>query len=313
MDKHLALFIYSILIIIGSMLGGSIPSFVRMTHIRMQSVLSLVGGFMLGVALLHMLPHGVVACANAAFLAGKPTGRSVDLVLGCTLIGLIFTFLMIRTLHFHQHGPTAHDSHEHGDEECDHHSHKHAISWTGVAFGLCVHTVMDGVAVGAAVFSDHGTLPGLAVFLAVLLHKPLDALSITTVMASGGIAAKKRQLINIGVAIMCPVGAYLVVALSYVTPTAGVSPINGNLLGVLLGLSAGAFLCISLSDLLPEVQFHSHDRVRLSAALLLGVAFAYGIGLLEHQHAHAWPGEVISESRDHDHDPHAGHQHGSDG
>ena len=40
---------------------------------------------------------------------------------------------------------------------------------------------MDGVAVGAAVFTEagHSTLPGLAVFLAVMLHKPLDALSIT--------------------------------------------------------------------------------------------------------------------------------------
>ena len=38
-----------------------------------------------------------------------------------------------------------------------------------------------------------------------------------------------------------------------------------------LSFSAGTFLCIALSDLLPELQFHSHDRLKLSLALLAGV------------------------------------------
>lgn len=303
MNPYLLLSIYSVLIIASSVLGGSIPSFVRMTHVRMQLTLSLVGGFMLGVALLHMVPHGRAACGE------------LDLVMGCTLIGLIFTFLMIRTLHFHQHGPTAHDTQDHDPKDCDHHSHKHAVSWIGVAFGLGIHTVMDGVAVGAAVFSeaDHGALlPGLAVFIAVLLHKPLDALSIISVMASGGIDAKKRRLINIGVAVMCPLGAFLVAGLTGLAS----SPQAGRWLGVLLGLAAGAFLCISLSDLLPEVQFHSHDRIRLSAALLLGVALAWGIGFLESEHAHDHgpaagapePGtRAVSSENLHNHDH--GHAH----
>ena len=39
-----------------------------------------------------------------------------------------------------------------------------------------------------------------------------------------------------------------------------------------LAFSAGTFLCIALSDLLPELQFHAHDRSKLSLALLAGVA-----------------------------------------
>ena len=46
------------------------------------------------------------------------------------------------------------------------------------------------------------------------------------------------------------------------------------LFGVALAFSAGVFLCISLSDLLPEVQFHSHDRLAMSGMLLIGVATA---------------------------------------
>jgi hypothetical protein len=39
-----------------------------------------------------------------------------------------------------------------------------------------------------------------------------------------------------------------------------------------LAFSAGTFLCIALSDLLPELQFHAHDRFKLSLALLAGFA-----------------------------------------
>jgi len=48
-----------------------------------------------------------------------------------------------------------------------------------------------------------------------------------------------------------------------------------------LAFSAGAFICIALSDLLPEVQFHSHDRVALTLAFLLGIGLAYGMGSVE--------------------------------
>jgi zinc and cadmium transporter len=52
-------------------------------------------------------------------------------------------------------------------------------------------------------------------------------------------------------------------------------------LGQTLGFAAGAFLCIATSDLLPELQFHRHDRVKLSAALAAGLALAWGTVFLE--------------------------------
>jgi hypothetical protein len=58
-----------------------------------------------------------------------------------------------------------------------------------------------------------------------------------------------------------------------------------------LAFSAGTFLCISLSDLLPELQFHQHDRVKLSLALVAGLGIAYAAGKLEavthSSHSHA--------------------------
>jgi len=83
---------------------------------------------------------------------------------------------------------------------------------------------------------------------------------------------------------MCPLGAAL-----FFVGVEQFADTHRLIVGCALGFSAGVFLCISLSDLLPEVQFHSHDRFKLSAALLLGVALAYGISFLEPEHAHGNP------------------------
>jgi zinc and cadmium transporter len=71
-------------------------------------------------------------------------------------------------------------------------------------------------------------------------------------------------------------------------------------LGAALAMAAGAFLCIAAADLLPEVQFHSHDRVLLTASLALGLTIAWGITVLERSsHAHAMHGGAPAAGRPH--------------
>ena len=54
-----------------------------------------------------------------------------------------------------------------------------------------------------------------------------------------------------------------------------------------MGFFADVFLCVSLYDILPKIQFHAHDRLELTAALLAGVGLAWGIGLFESDTAHS--------------------------
>jgi zinc and cadmium transporter len=141
-------------------------------------------------------------------------------------------------------------------------------------------------------------------------------MSITTVMAAGGWPVRTRNLVNLGFALMCGVGA----ASFYL----GLQQFSGNqqtILGWALGFAAGVFLCISLGDILPEVQFHAHDKAKLSTALVLGIALAYAIGFVEpaHQHGHHQHGHPPVETNGHEvhaehehdteHDRHAEHEH----
>lgn len=154
---------------------------------------------------------------------------------------------------------------------------------------MSVHSLFDGVALASSVLAETGSGPtasfgalaAVGAFLAVFLHKPLDSLSILTVMQAGGWSESWKRAVNYGFAAMCPLGVALFLV--------GVQFSAGRLPWVLSGslaFSAGVFLCVALADLLPELRFHSHDRLKLSAMLLLGVFCAFAVGWLEPEHAH---------------------------
>ncbi len=288
-DPHvLTLLTYCAVIAVVSLAGGWLPGVIRFTHVRLHALMSLVAGFMLGIACFHMLPHSV------------EHGGSLDSAMLYLMIGLLGMFFLVRALHFHQHGsveqadglPTC--DHDHDDSHAHHHGAQHRLSWTGVFIGLTIHTLIDGVALATAVAAagsvptesagtDTTTLAGVGTFLAIALHKPLDSMSITTLMAAGGWSKSAQWKVNLTYAAVCPVAAvlfYLVVDMQLSNASAG------TLVPAALAFSAGVFLCIALGDLLPEIQFHSHDRVKYSACLLIGVALAWTIRFVEPGHLH---------------------------
>ena len=269
----LLLFFYCIAIAGFSLVGGLLPNWVQMTHTRTQLVMSFVSGLMLGVAFYHLLPHSVA-------LNGGP--QAADTTVWWLMIGLIAMLLLLRLFHFHQHDFSGEEERHH-----DHHSHQgpvspaHRMSWVGIALGLALHTLIDGVALGAVMQGESvggagAGLLGIGVFLAILLHKPLDAMSITSVMEAGGWSRGARATTNLLFALMCPLGALLFFfGMDLLVDT------RNYVVAAALAFSAGAFICIALSDLLPEVHFHSHDRGKLTLAFLLGIVLAYGMGGVE--------------------------------
>ena len=269
--------IYGSALFLASLLGSGLPRLFSMTHTRTQMILSLVSGLMLGVALLHLIPHSYAAAG------------AIDTVMVWTLAGLVFMLLLLRWFHFHQHdfgdaaadcALDAGDGHDHAHAHDHAHPPEQALGALGLFVGLCVHTIVDGMALGAVLVSApmEAGAAGAGVFLAILLHKPLDALSIETVMAASGWSSSSRWLAGVSFALLCPLVALLFVV--------GAAPFLALdvWLPATLAFAAGAFICIALGDLLPEVQFHSHDRLRLTVLFLLGIAIAVSLGWFEGAH-----------------------------
>ncbi len=319
------LLLYSGLIIAASLLGGYAPRWIKLTHSRMQIALSFVSGVLLGIGVLHLIPHAAQALTGKELTEDK-LHHAIHLTMSLVLAGFMATFFLQRIFHFHthevydpaekpapspalpviqihDHDHAAHPQHEHGPH-CDH-GHDHEMpsgrwTWIGVFFGLTMHTIIDGLALGAAVDADiaghHTTaLAGFGFFLAVVLHKPFDSLSIASLMHMSGWSSRAIALVNIGYALVAPLG----IALFYFGLNQSGSAGN-DWLGGTLAFAAGACICIAASDLLPELQFHTHDRIKLSAALLLGLGLAWGLVFIEES------GHDHSEPQGHNH---TGHQH----
>jgi len=126
-------------------------------------------------------------------------------------------------------------------------------------FGLSVHTFVNGVALGA------GYLSGIAgvVTLAIAAHKLPEAFTLTAILLHEQYRRINIILMSLLFMSMIPLG---VVAVKFLA----VSP-DSPLTGYALAFSAGTFLHIAVSDLLPEVHKSSHHRLIILAAFVVGI------------------------------------------
>lgn len=272
----MTLILYCVAIALVSLAGGYLPLSKRITHLNLQVYLSLSGGAMLGAAFFHMLPESAEAARSTFGL--------------WMAVGVIGLYMIERFLSPHSHDAAEasehhHDpDHQHDEPETPgpHHARPAApqvAGWSAVA-GLSVHTLIGGVALASSVLGQQAKGLGLAVFLATVLHKPADALTISTLLVKGGTSRERALVVQGLFALLIPLGAFLF----FLGKSALSAQFETAFTGNALAFSAGTFVCIALSDLLPEVQFHSHDRARLFLAVILGAGLMWATSLIEPAH-----------------------------
>ena len=265
--------IYCVGVVLASLAGGWLPLFIRMTHTRLQLSMSLCGGLMLGIGLLHLLPHAFAVL------------ESLDRAVLWMMAGLLTMFFLIRAFHFHQHEPspsqTASEPNPH-----EHHGTSTSTvmriitmiivirpsesSWIGVALGLGIHTLIEGMALAASVQVE-AAQGGMG----LLGSRDISRRSCCTSHSMPfrfRMLMQARQIVeplrHISSMLHLPHFVPLGVALFFLGFERFTRTPVGHCRLARLAFSAGVFLCISLADLLPELEFHSHDRLKLSLALL---------------------------------------------
>ncbi|XP_072775825.1 zinc transporter ZIP5 [Taeniopygia guttata] len=169
------------------------------------------------------------------------------------------------------------------------HSHGHShgpgpgaadIAWM-VVLGDGVHNLTDGLAIGAA-FS-HGLPSGLSTALAVLCHELPHELGDLALLLRAGAAPRSLLLLSLLSALLSALGALAGVALGG----------SGTPLAPwLLTATAGVFLYVALTDMLPEAlrgsAGGSWGRFALqNSGFLLGAGTMLGIALAE-GHLRSW-------------------------
>jgi zinc and cadmium transporter len=240
-----ALLIYSVVVMAVTWLGGVIP-LARTWHERHLGLLTaFASGVLLGAAFLHMIPEAAGQIPNHIGLA----------VLG----GLVFVFLLERVIATHYC--------EHDHDACDH------FQMIGLTFyvGLTLHSIIDGVVLGSGALVPS---LGIIVFSAVVAHKLPAVFSLSSILVAGGFRQKRVLRLLVVLSLATPAGAFAAFL--------GLRGLNPDLAipSIAIAVSAGTFLYIALTDLLPTVQRETENWARSVAALLVGLLLMWGVGLL---------------------------------
>lgn len=236
-----SLILYCIFIVLASLTGGMVPLWIGKLKLKLDLALSFSAGVMLGVAFLHMIPYAIE-------LVQSRVGFFI-------LLGFLFLYIFEKYLMIHVCEAESCEVHEMG---------------TAAIVGLSVHYLTDGIALGIGGISP--TL-GLAIFLAILIHKAPSGFSLTSILLNDDYKRCNILLINLFLSCMIPLGAFATFW--------NLGDSLKSLLGLALAFSAGTFIYISVSDLLPEVHRQSKNRFAVLATFLLGLLFTGSVGLIE--------------------------------
>jgi zinc and cadmium transporter len=197
-----------------------------------------VGG-LFGDAFIHLLPV-TFRDANSGLMS------SLYVIIGFLIFFVLEKFLRWRHCHVPGH----------------HHTHP-VVTMNLVSDG--VHNLIDGVLVGAS-FSV--SIPiGITTSVAIVLHEIPQEIGDFGVLVHGGLTAKRALLFNFLSGLVAVVGAVASLV---------IGPHIQGYSEALLPITAGGFLYIAGSDLIPELQ---HD-VKVSTSFWQFVGIILGVSIM---------------------------------
>jgi ZIP family zinc transporter/zinc and cadmium transporter len=208
--------IYSLIAASMAMLGTlTVLMFHKWSEKNSFLIINFAAGIMLALAFTHLIPEGLEL--------NPGPGTMIYVLLGF----LIMFFLQFVVLFHPCH-----------DEGCSKHTGTTSIA------GLSLHSMIDGliIAVGFEVNDSIGILTTIA----ILLHKLPDGITISGILLHSGSSKKKIFNFSLLTACFTPIGTILGIFLF--------KDMSISVLGSLLGLTAGSFIFLSASDLIPETH-----------------------------------------------------------
>jgi len=201
----------------------------------MTYLVSFATGSLFGGALIHLLPEAYASASNPLHVSLWTIG------------GLATFFVMEKFFRWrHCHHPTT-------DE------HVHPVVPMNI-FGDGMHNFIDGVLIA---ISYSASIPlGISTTVAVLFHEIPQEISDYSILINGGLSMKKALLVNLMTASLALVGAMFALHMG--------KSITG-FTDALVPITAGGFLYIAGSDLIPELH-HNTDAKKSVIQLLMLIA-----------------------------------------
>jgi zinc and cadmium transporter len=203
-------------------------------------LVSFSAGSLFGGAFLHLLPETI---GEFGF------GLNIQIFF---ILGILSFFVIEKFIHWrHCHIPTSDD-------------HPHAFAYMNLV-GDAIHNFIDGLVIGASYLVN---IPlGISTTLAVIFHEIPQEIGDFGVLVYGGFKKTKALLLNFLTATTAILGA--IVGLL-------VGAKSGSFITFILPFTAGGFIYIAGSDLIPELN----KECELSRSLLQLLGLVLGIAVM---------------------------------
>ena len=240
---------------IAALIGGVILLSKEKFALKISHFLaSFAAGVLLGTAFFDLLPE--------AMHEGEGTGVDVFFY---TLVGIVIFFLIERFIHwFHHH------------EEYHEHEKETKSTLPLIIIGDTMHNFLDGVVI-AATFMVNPQV-GILTALAVFAHEIPQEIGDFGLMLHKGLSRKRIIIVNIISAAFAFMGAIITYLLGNVLE---------GYLPVFLAITAGFFIYIAASDLIPEIHHEKRRGFAIieSLLLILGIVVVWmSVSFLEGGH-----------------------------
>ncbi|MEW6087143.1 MAG: ZIP family metal transporter [bacterium] len=200
-----------------------------------------VGG-LFGDALIHLVPESFRNSSNNLLV-------SIFIILGILIFFVLEKFFSWR----HCHLPTS----EH---------HPHPIAMMNI-IGDGLHNLIDGMMIGAGYLVSPSI--GFSTTLAVIIHEIPQEIGDYSILIYGGYSRKKAMLANFLSASVAVLGAIISLV---------IGPKVEAYSALLMPLTAGGFIYLAGSDLIPEL--HKETELKRSIWQFIGIVLGVGIMVL---------------------------------
>lgn len=226
--------ILSLLAAAATMIGGLIPIQLKFKKEKLSYFIAIAAGVLISVSFVNIIPEALEISSYAG----------LGVLAGFLIMYIIEQFNMVHScVEF--------------SEKCK----LHKITEFAF-FGLLFHSFLDGVAIAAG-FELSLTL-GFLVALAVLIHEFPEGLAASSLLLATNYSKRKILIFLSLIAIATPVGAILT--------NLFLGTVNSLFLSLALGISAGTFIYIGSTDLIPHLHKKMNKKVFFS--------FLIGVGLI---------------------------------
>jgi len=235
--------VYGLIAAFAEILGGALVALRAQWPRKVQEyLLALSAGFILSLVFLELVPESIHAVGLEA---------------------PIYMLIGYSVLHFFEHTIVGH---LHFGEEVHPEAMVSKAASISTFGGLFVHAFFDGFTISAGMQFDFYL--GLLIFIAVLLHKVPEGLTIASVMLAADHGRRAALLASAAIGAATMLGIVSVFLLS---------SINERIVGLAFAFSAGIATYVGASDLIPEIN---HSKNRVIPLLVFGGMILFYLGTL---------------------------------